>query len=510
MAEGSQIKDYPNFLSRVSDLFPPALGEEDRTEGPMIIEAKMRGHFVHRMYVDGGSSLEILYEHCFNRFRPEIRNQMVLATTPLVGFSGEIIWPLGQISPLVKIGDQERSTFAWINFMIVRSPSPYNGIIARPGVRRIQAVLYTAHEKLKFPVTSETVTLRSNVAIYLEKRQKEPCSLLRRNLDIFAWNPSDMTGLLRHIIENMLNIREGCLPVRQKKRGQALEKNKVIYEEVEKLMNADIMKKVHYHSWLSNPVMVKKHDGSWRMCVDFKDLNKACPKDGYPLPKIYWKVESLSELLMLTAPKEKDELIIYLAAANEAISAVLMMERDGKQVPIYFVSRALQGLEINYTPIEKLIPALELKEKSIDEKEVLAVVEEEERTWMTSILEYLTKEILPEEKRKARAIRRKSSNRETPFSLTYGTKAMIPVETGMPTLKTVEVDMIKNDEALEINLDLLEERKEQALIQEAKYKAKMEKYYNARVHNISFKQGDLVCRNNEASHAEDGGRLRPK
>ncbi|GJU27195.1 reverse transcriptase domain-containing protein [Tanacetum coccineum] len=53
------------------------------------------------------------------------------------------------------------------------------------------------------------------------------------------------------------------------------------------------MKEVHYRSWLSNPVMVKKHDGSWRMCVDFKDLNKVCPQDGYPLPEIDWKVESL-------------------------------------------------------------------------------------------------------------------------------------------------------------------------------------------------------------------------
>ncbi|GKC98158.1 reverse transcriptase domain-containing protein [Tanacetum coccineum] len=53
------------------------------------------------------------------------------------------------------------------------------------------------------------------------------------------------------------------------------------------------MKEVHYHSWLSNPVMVKKHDETWRMCVDFKDLNKACPQDGYPLSEIDWKVESL-------------------------------------------------------------------------------------------------------------------------------------------------------------------------------------------------------------------------
>ncbi|GKB52609.1 hypothetical protein Tco_0903362, partial [Tanacetum coccineum] len=104
----------------------------------------------------------------------------------------------------------------------------------------------------------------------------------------------------------------------------------------------------------------------------------------------------------------------------------------------------------------------------------------------------------------------KSSNGETPFSLTYGTEAVIPVEIGMPTLRTAEVDMIKNNEALEINLDLLEERREQVAIQEAKSKAKMEKYYNARVRNTSFKPGDLIYRNNEASRTEDGGKLGPK
>ncbi|GJZ91432.1 hypothetical protein Tco_0663359, partial [Tanacetum coccineum] len=86
--------------------------------------------------------------------------------------------------------------------------------------------------------------------------------------------------------EHRLNICEGCFPVKQKKRGQALERNKAIHEEVEKLVDAGIMKEVHYHSWLSNPVMVKKHDDNWRMCVDFKDLNKACHKDGYSLPEI--------------------------------------------------------------------------------------------------------------------------------------------------------------------------------------------------------------------------------
>nr|GEW47936.1 reverse transcriptase domain-containing protein [Tanacetum cinerariifolium] len=104
----------------------------------------------------------------------------------------------------------------------------------------------------------------------------------------------------------------------------------------------------------------------------------------------------------------------------------------------------------------------------------------------------------------------KSSNGETPFSLTYGTEAVIPIEIDMPTLRNAKVDMIKNNEDLEINLELLEERREHAAIQEAKSKAKIEKYYIARVCNTSFKPGDLVYRNNEASHTEDGGKLGPK
>ncbi|GKC56732.1 reverse transcriptase domain-containing protein, partial [Tanacetum coccineum] len=95
----------------------------------------------------------------------------------------------------------------------------------------------------------------------------------------------------------------------------------------------------------------------------FKTLKKCTKKSDFQ-----WAAEAemafkqmkrlIAELPMLTAPKEKEELIMYLAAAKEAISAVLMMERDGKQMPIYFVSRALQGPKINYTPMEEIILAL--------------------------------------------------------------------------------------------------------------------------------------------------------
>ncbi|GJS91350.1 reverse transcriptase domain-containing protein [Tanacetum coccineum] len=324
-----------SFAQENEITFPP-LSANKGIEGPLVIEAEIGGHAIHRMYVDEGSSMEVLYDHCFNRLRPEIKNQMVPATTSLTGFSGETIWPLGQLRLLVTIGDAEHFTKAWMNFMIVRSPSPYNGIIGRPGIREIQAVPSTAHGMLKFPVDGGVVTIRSTiltpnecatitatskdstkkieggqknlkVAIHHDFPDQEValggtlsiegrttlCALLKRNLDIFAWQPSDMTGVPRQIAEHRLNIQDGYPPVRQKKRGQAPERAKAIQAEVQKLVKAGIMREVYYHDWLSNPVMVKKHDGSWRMCVDFTNLNKACPQDCYPLPEIDWKVESL-------------------------------------------------------------------------------------------------------------------------------------------------------------------------------------------------------------------------
>nr|GEV45284.1 reverse transcriptase domain-containing protein [Tanacetum cinerariifolium] len=148
-------------FERVREITFPPLATSSGAEGPLVIEAEIGGHMIHRMYVDGGSSMEVLYEHCFNRLLPEVKNQMVPTTTSLTGFSGETIWPLGQLRLLVTIGDADHSTRAWMNFMIVRSLSPYNGIIGRPTIKEIQAVPSTAHEMLKFPADGGIVTICS-------------------------------------------------------------------------------------------------------------------------------------------------------------------------------------------------------------------------------------------------------------------------------------------------------------------------------------------------------------
>ncbi|GJY11548.1 reverse transcriptase domain-containing protein [Tanacetum coccineum] len=205
------------------------------------------------------------------------RSQLAQATTDQhASFSGEVIWPLGQLRLLVTAGDAEHSTSAWMNFMVIRSPSPYNGILGRSGIRAIGVVPSTAHRMLKFPADGGIVTIYSTTV-------PPECNT----------DPKE---------EHQLHIRDGYPPVRQKKRGQ--ERTLAIMEEVNKLVKAGIMREVHYHDWLSNPVMVKKHDGSWRMCMDFTDLNKAWPQDCYPLPEIDWKVESLG-LARLTKKIER-------------------------------------------------------------------------------------------------------------------------------------------------------------------------------------------------------------
>ena len=80
----------------------------------------------------------------------------------------------------------------------------------------------------------------------------------------------------------MLALRPDKIPVKQKLRRFALDRRDAIRSKRDKLLKAGFIREANHPEWLANPVMVRKSNGKWRMCVDFADLNKACPKDDFP------------------------------------------------------------------------------------------------------------------------------------------------------------------------------------------------------------------------------------
>ena len=117
-------------------------------------------------------------------------------------------------------------------------------------------------------------------------------AFLRENQDVFVWIHEDMPGIDLSIIVQKLNVLPSCTPVRLKKGVFAQKRDKAIAEKVHKLQEADFIREVYYLDWLANVVMVKKANGKWRMCVDFIDLSRVCPKDSYPLSWIDTLVDS--------------------------------------------------------------------------------------------------------------------------------------------------------------------------------------------------------------------------
>ena len=109
-----------------------------------------------------------------------------------------------------------------------------------------------------------------------------------------------MPGIDPSVITHHLNVYPSSKLVCQKKRVFAPERDNDNKEEVQKLTTTQFIQEVYNPDWLANVVMVKKANGKWRMCVDFTDLNKAYPKDNYPLPHIEQLVDSTASHQLLS------------------------------------------------------------------------------------------------------------------------------------------------------------------------------------------------------------------
>ena len=115
---------------------------------------------------------------------------------------------------------------------------------------------------------------------------------LRQSHDVFAWAHYDMKGIHPSIVSHRLNVLPTARLVWQRVRRFHPDRQKIIRDEIDKLLEAGFIREVEYPNWLANVVVVPKKEGKWLVCVDYTNLNNACPKDSFPLPRIDQIVDS--------------------------------------------------------------------------------------------------------------------------------------------------------------------------------------------------------------------------
>ena len=138
-----------------------------------------------------------------------------------------------------------------------------------------------------FPLDESNSEKFTRIKTSMEGKTKQDLvQFLKKSTDVFAWSHENMPRIDPRVITHRLNVSSSYKLVCQKRRVFTLEWDNAIKEEVQKLETLEFVLKGYYPDWLANVVMVKKANGKWRMCMDFTNLNKACPKDSYPLPCI--------------------------------------------------------------------------------------------------------------------------------------------------------------------------------------------------------------------------------
>nr|POF23511.1 transposon ty3-i gag-pol polyprotein [Quercus suber] len=218
--------------------------------------------------------------------------------SPLVSFEGRVVTPKGQICLPVQTG----SKVVEVDFIVVDVYSPYTAIVARPWLHALGAVSSTLHQK-ELPAENleegarcedlTKVTIRDNPEKFFQvgselplPEREELVEFLKKYLDVFAWDAYEAPRVDPEFICHHLRVNPLVTPKKQPLRRPSKEHAEAVREEVAKLKQVGAIKEVFYPEWLANTVVVKKKNGKWRVCVDFTDLNKACPKDPFPMPKI--------------------------------------------------------------------------------------------------------------------------------------------------------------------------------------------------------------------------------
>jgi hypothetical protein len=161
----------------------------------------------------------------------------------------------------------------------------------------------TAKEELEVINLSDDLDVSKPISISMSLSTEErKCliDLLHEYKDVFAWNYNEMPRIDSGLVAHFLNVEPGTRPVVQPMRTFHTEVEAQITQEVKKLLAASFIKPIQHPRWLSNIVLVKKKNGQIRCCVDFRNLNKACPKDEFPLPNMDLLIDSAASHAMFS------------------------------------------------------------------------------------------------------------------------------------------------------------------------------------------------------------------
>ena len=371
-------------------------------DDPLVVRAVVANKIVHRVLVNNGSSADIIFASAFDKMgigreRPKPIN------THLRGFSGEKVLPLGSIQLVLTLGEPPYQATKTARFLVVDAPSSYNMLLGRPFLNAIKAIPSAYHMMIKFPIVSGVEMVRGDqrVArewysasmkqkavdnIYMDEidmrdevltqpepsKELEPVSLdndpehlayigfklaedlksllihfLRQNKDIFAWKQADMGGIDPTVITHRLNVSPSFKPIKQKRRCFTPERQKAINEEVGKLLQAGAIREVEYPEWLANVVLVKKENSKWRLCIDFNDINRADPKESFPLLRIDLIVDATAghELLSfmdaffgynkISMDPDDQEKTSFVTAQGTYCYCVMFQKKIGTTMEVY-------------------------------------------------------------------------------------------------------------------------------------------------------------------------------
>ncbi|GJS69690.1 hypothetical protein Tco_0702531 [Tanacetum coccineum] len=196
-----------------------------------------------------------------------------------------------------------------------RSDSPHDLLLGRTAMQQLEIIVSTIYGAIKFHMPRGIGTILSEYKSYMTKEEQETTNktskecikdilsyvdaeermidLLKANADVFTRTIAHLTGVPKNIMvegepfktEHIMNEFKHKEPVKQKKKSLAPERSEAIRVQVEELIKANNLREFKYQTWVSNPVIVKKR-WKWKLCIDFTDINKACPKEHYPLPVV--------------------------------------------------------------------------------------------------------------------------------------------------------------------------------------------------------------------------------